>query len=204
LKYLITYIIFINESFFKEIGVMKKIILSVFLIIGLVFIASSVFAYSYSGLGIQPLPEIDPLNEYKNDDGFNKINSFPRTITGFNIMQDEPDPSLVPVAIILNLVPSFGLGSFIQGNSGAGWLQFWLEGIPVGLGFLLLYLAEQSNDPGGSLGGAVLGIYMIVLGWGIGAVIGIASPLLYVATAESNKGTGLIFTGNGFSYGFHF
>ncbi len=184
---------------------MKKTFLLTIIIICLFFISSNVFADGFAGLGIQTIPEIDPFHEYDKTDGLHSLEMPAGEANGFTLGMQEGDTKIpLGMAIILNILPSFGFGSFMQGNIGGGLLQLILEGLPVLGGISMIIAGGDTGNIGGVLVGAVFGMGLIFIGVGIGLVIGIIAPIIYAASNGSNDDVDLFFTGDGLTLGFHF
>ncbi len=184
---------------------MRRTLLLVIFVSSFMFISTSVFAISYNGLGIQPAPEIDPFYQYEQDETFNGIIFPDYNPSGFTLLQEDSSKLPTLAAIFFNIFPSFGIGSFMQGNIGGGLVQLFVEGIPVLGGISLILAGGESGNIGGLLLGSIFGIMLIGGGVVIGWIIGIIAPLIYSAS-HSNGGnnTGLIFTGDGIKFGFYF
>ncbi len=120
-------------------------------------------------------------------------------------------------AIVLNIVPGFGLGSYLEGNPIAGHIQLTssLVGATLG-GILITYGMVGGQTEGGSLlGGMEVAIGWALLGVGIGGgiVFGIIASILYQPSSNpylgfcSNHrsiGEGLFWFTNGVGYRFAF
>jgi hypothetical protein len=184
---------------------MRKTFLLTIIIIGIVFISSNVFAVGFNGLGIQTIPEIDPFSEYDKTDGLHSLEMPAGEANGFTLgMQEDGTNIPIGMAIILNLLPSFGVGSFMQGNVGGGLLQLVLEGLPVLGGVALIFAGSDTGSFGGVIVGTVFGMGLIIIGVSIGWTIGIIAPIVYAASNSSSDDIDLFFTGDGLTLGFHF
>jgi hypothetical protein len=120
-------------------------------------------------------------------------------------------------SIVLNIVPGFGLGSYLEGNTTAGHIQLTssLVGATLG-GILITYGMVGGQTEGGSLlGGMEVTIGWVLLGAGIGGgiVFGVIASILYqpssstylgLCSVRRSIGEGVFWFTNGVGYRFAF
>lgn len=79
----------------------------------------------------------------------------------------------------LNLVPSFGVGSFVQGNKKAGFIQAAVQGGALIAATVLFARGAQESGTLGGAGHAILGVTILGGGLLVGDVYGVIAALTY-------------------------
>jgi hypothetical protein len=114
-------------------------------------------------------------------------------------------------AVVFNIIPGFGLGSYLEGNTIAGNIQLTSSIVGVTIGSILITygMVGGQTDNGSILGGneVMIGWTLIGVGVGGGIIFGVIASLLYnplsgtyMSFSQSHRGWGLCFIPNGIGY----
>jgi hypothetical protein len=116
-------------------------------------------------------------------------------------------------AIVFNIIPGFGLGSYLEGNTIAGNIQLTSSIVGVTLGSILITygMVGGQTDNGSILGGneVMIGWTLVGVGVGGGIIFGVIASLLYdpassISLSPADRVWGFCFIPNGVGYRFAF